>query len=108
MSRKKPRCWPNRPDSSGADGAPTLVEEALPGRKENFVSQQADQDDDKHDADHLFHRLLLASEMQQLAEPEAGEDGDIDFSCHQRPPGESPSLLYPADDERQRPWKEHV
>ena len=59
-------------------------------------------DDHEHDADHLVHGVELAAVVQQVAEAEAGEDGDVDFRRHQRAPGEGPALLHAADDERQR------
>jgi hypothetical protein len=39
------------------------------GEKENLIGKQTNHHDHDHNADHLFHRLLLASKMQKLAEP---------------------------------------
>jgi hypothetical protein len=47
------------------------MKKSFEGRKENLIGKQTNHHDHDHNADHLFHRLLLASEMQKLAESEA-------------------------------------
>jgi hypothetical protein len=42
---------------SGSSRAPSPMEKALPRREHNFVREQTDDDDDKHDADNLVHRI---------------------------------------------------
>jgi hypothetical protein len=43
--------------SSGSSRAPSPMEKALPRRKHNFVREQTNDDDDKHDADNLVHGI---------------------------------------------------
>ncbi len=45
--------------------------------------------------------------MQEMAEAEAADDGDIDLRRHQRAPGEGPALLHAADQEGQRGRQDH-
>jgi hypothetical protein len=42
---------------SGSSRAPSPMEKALPRCEHNFVREQTDDDDDKHDADNLVHRI---------------------------------------------------
>ncbi len=42
---------------SGSSRAPSPMEKAFPRREHNFVRGQTDDDDDKHDADNLVHRI---------------------------------------------------
>ena len=42
---------------SGSSRAPSPMEETLPRREDNFVREQTDDDDDKHDADNLVHGI---------------------------------------------------
>ena len=43
--------------ASGSSCAPSPMEKALPRREYNLVRKQTDDDDDKHDADNLVHRI---------------------------------------------------
>ena len=42
---------------SGSSRAPSPMEKAFPRREHNFVREETDDDDDKHDADNLIHRI---------------------------------------------------
>jgi hypothetical protein len=78
------------------------MHEAFPGREQDLVGDEPDCDDHEHDTDYLVHGTELAAIVQQMAEAEPGQDGDIDFCRHQRAPGEGPALLEAADQKRQR------
>jgi hypothetical protein len=51
------------------------VEEAFDGGEEDFVGEEADGNNDEHDADDLVHGVQLAAVMQEMTEAEAGQDG---------------------------------
>ena len=42
---------------SRSSRAPAPMEKTLPGREQNFVCEQTDNDDDEHDADNLVHGI---------------------------------------------------
>ena len=74
------------------------MHETFPRREQYFIGYKPDDDDHQHDPDHLVHCHELAAIVEQMTEPEAGQDGDIDLGRHQRAPGEGPSLLHASDD----------
>ena len=83
------------------------MEKSFEGREENFIGEQADDNDDEHNPDHLFHRVQFAAVMQELSETESGQDRDENFCGHERTPRKGPALFHSADDERQRRWKDN-
>ena len=87
---------------------PPPVQKALPRREQNLIRQEPDDDDHQHDADDLVHVVQFAAVVEEMPEPEAGEDGDVDSRRHQRAPGEGPALLHAADQERQRRRQDHA
>ena len=48
--------------------APAAMQKSLDRRKENFVGEQTDDNDDEHDGDDLIHRAQFAAIMQKLAQ----------------------------------------
>jgi hypothetical protein len=60
------------------------MKECSPGREQDFVDEQTDNDDNKHDPNHLIHRVEFATEMKQLAQAEAGQDRHINLRRHSR------------------------
>ena len=52
--------------------APAPVEEVLDGRKEDFVDQQPNKDDGKHDANDLIHLMKVPAEFKQLPQAKPG------------------------------------
>jgi len=78
------------------------VEEAFDGGEEDFVGEEADDYYDQHDADDLVHGVQLPAVVQQMAEAEAGQDGDVNLGGHEGAPGEGPALFHAADQERER------
>ena len=77
------------------------MEETFDGGEEDFVSEGADYYYDEHDADDLVHGVQLAAVMQQMAEAEAGQDGNVNLSGHEGAPGEGPALFHAANQERE-------
>ena len=53
-------------------GSPSAMEEGFPGREQDFVEEQTDNDNDKHNSNsnHLIHCVEFATEMKQLAKAE--------------------------------------
>src|SRR6478672_5696503 len=84
-----------------AAGTPASMQELFDRRKENLIREQTDNHDHRHDADDLFHGLLFASIVQELAETKSGENGYENFCSHQRSPGKSPPLFHATNNERQ-------
>ena len=76
------------------------MEEGFPRRKQDFVDEQTDKDNDKHDPNHLIHRVEFPTEVKQLAKAEAGQDRYIDLRRHEGTPGECPTLFHSAYEER--------
>jgi hypothetical protein len=40
------------------------MKETLPGREQNFVRKQTDDDNDEHDADNLVHGIQFAAQFE--------------------------------------------
>ena len=84
------------------------MEECFDRREKDFIGEQTDDNDHKHDRDDLIHRTQLAAVMEKLAEAEAGKDRHENFRCHERAPCERPTLLHAADDEGKRGWQDNL
>src|SRR6188508_3202747 len=67
-------------------GAPAPVHEPFRGSKQGLVDRQTDHDDDEDHPDDLIHGMQLTAIMEELSEPEAAQDGHIDFRRHERAP----------------------
>src|SRR5882724_3673319 len=83
-------------------GAPAAVEETLPRGKEDFVRQQADDNEDYHDANDLIHGVKFTAIVQQVTQAKSTQNRDVDLRRHQGPPGKRPALFHAAHDEGQR------
>src|SRR4030095_14562638 len=71
-------------------------------RKEDFIGQQTDHDNDYHYSDDLLHGAQFAAIMEKLAKAKTGQDCHENFGGHQGAPGKSPALLHSADDKGKR------
>src|SRR5689334_5572443 len=85
--------------NSTARRSPAPIHESFSGGEEGFVDRESDHNNDENDADHLIHRMEFPAIVQELTEPEAAQDCDIDFRRHQRTPGKGPTLLHSAQQE---------